>query len=271
MVEYEFERGEDSMDKLRIMTYNLRLNVDPSPNSWDERKSLIVDIIHRESPDIIGTQEPVFQQVQDLEELLPDYRWIGLGRRGGSKEEYMAIFYKKDRFKVIEYDHYWLSDTPETMGSITWDNACTRMVTWIRFLDRETGKQFYHLNTHLDHISEAARVQGAELIVKKCEELDESTPLILTADFNTGAKSDTHQVFLNKGNFIDTWDTATEHINPELGSFNDFKDPTGGDTRIDWILYRGNVQPGTIKIVNDIVDGRFPSDHFPIVVDVEIR
>src|SRR5690606_39768996 len=94
------------------------------------------------------------QQVQDLEELLPDYRWIGLGRRGGSKEEYMAIFYKKNRFKVIEYDHYWLSDTPETMGSITWDNACTRMVTWIRFLDRKTGKQFYHLNTHLDHISE---------------------------------------------------------------------------------------------------------------------
>src|SRR5690606_22450546 len=164
MVEYEFERGEDSMDKLRIMTYNLRLNVDPSPNSWDERKSLIADIIHRESPDIIGTQEPVFQQVQDLEELLPDYRWIGLGRRGGSKEEYMAIFYKKIRFKVIEYDHYWLSHTPETMGSIKCDNACSRIVTCTRLVDRKTGKILYHLHTHLVHISDASRDQGAELI-----------------------------------------------------------------------------------------------------------
>ncbi|MBW8349396.1 endonuclease/exonuclease/phosphatase family protein [Bacillus sp. IITD106] len=255
---------------LRIMTYNVRNDCDPPPNSWEERKGLIRDLIVRESPDIIGTQECKFNQVKDLDHLLEDYDWIGLGREGGSKSEFMTIFYKKSRFDVLEYNHFWLSDTPNVIASSTWGNDCTRMATWVHFLDKETNQSFYHLNTHLDHISEEARVKGAGLIVEQAEAFDSSIPLFITGDFNTVAKTDTHQVFLTKGSFIDTWDSASKRINEELGSFNNFDDATGGEGRIDWILYRGDVKAGVLKIVNDQVDGRFPSDHFPIVVDFEV-
>ncbi|MCR2823431.1 endonuclease/exonuclease/phosphatase family protein [Lederbergia panacisoli] len=254
---------------IRIMTYNVRNDCDAPPNSWNERKVLIRDLIKRESPDIIGTQECKFNQVQDLDELLEEYNWIGLGREGGSKGEFMAIFYKKSRFQVTEYDHFWLSDTPDVIGSSTWGNDCTRMATWVHFLDKRTNQSFYHLNTHLDHVSENARVKGSELIVKQSEAFDSSAPIFITGDFNTVAESDSHKVFL-KGDFIDTWDSAIERIHEELGSFNNFNDPTGGEGRIDWILYRGDVKVGTLKIVNDQINGRFPSDHFPIVVDIEI-
>lgn len=252
------------------MSYNLRNNSDVPPNSWKERKELILELLERESPDIIGTQELLHDQVQDMEDLLPEYDWIGLGRDGGSYGEYMAIFFKKSRLKVLEYNHIWLSDTPNIIGSSTWGNDCTRMATWIRFLDMESKKQFYHLNTHLDHMSENARVRGAELIINKSADFHSALPIIITGDFNTAAKSETHQVFLTKGNFIDTWDTATERINEKLGTFNNFNDPSGGKTRIDWILYRGDVKAGMIQIINDQTNGRFPSDHFPIMTDIQI-
>ncbi|MEK3890057.1 endonuclease/exonuclease/phosphatase family protein [Bacillus sp. FSL K6-3431] len=260
----------ENRKNLRIMTYNLRNNSDVPPNSWAERKELILELLQRESPDIIGTQECMYAQVQDMNTMLPEYDTIGLGREGGSNGEFMAIYFKKSRLEVLEYNHFWLSDTPDTIASCTWGNDVTRMVTWIRFLDLETGQQFYHLNTHLDHISVNARVKGAELIIKKVTSFDPELPIIITGDFNTESSSEPHQVFLEKGKFIDTWDAAIERINKDLGTFNDFKNPTGGKDRIDWILCRGNVKTGFIKIINDQPKGRFPSDHFPVMVDLEI-
>ncbi|MCM3110856.1 endonuclease/exonuclease/phosphatase family protein [Lederbergia lenta] len=258
----------DNRKNLRIMTYNLRNNSDVPPNSWAERKELILELLERETPDIIGTQECMYEQVQDMNTMLTNYDTIGLGRDGGSKGEFMAIFFKKNRLKVLAYNHFWLSDTPDTIASCTWGNDVTRMVTWIRFQDIETGQQFYHLNTHLDHISVNARVKGAELILKKVSTFNPDLPIIITGDFNTESGSEPHQVFLEKGTFIDTWDVATDRINKDLGTFNDFKDPTGGEERIDWILVRGNMQIGVIKIINDQVNGLFPSDHFPVMVDL---
>lgn len=261
----------DNPKKLRIMAYNLRNDGDLSPNSWVERKELILELLLRESPDIIGTQECVHEQIQDMNAMLPDYDVIGLGRNGGSKGEYTAIYFKKNRFKVLEYDHFWLSDTPDTIASCSWGNDVTRMVTWIRFLDRETDQQFYLLNTHLDHISERARKEAAKLIIKKVSDFNQALPIILTGDFNTDANTEPYRVLLEQGKFIDTWDTATSRINEELGTFNDFNDPTGGKERIDWILYRGSVETRMIKIINDQPEGQFPSDHFPVMVDLQIQ
>ena len=252
------------------MTYNVRCDFDAPPNSWNERRKLISEMLLRESPDIIGTQECLNYQVQDMASILPEYDWIGLGREGGSYGEYMAIFFKKDRFTALEYDHFWLSDTPATIGSSSWGNDCTRMATWVKFQDRQTGATFYHLNTHLDHISEEARVKGAELIIKKTDEFDADSPHIITGDFNTGTASDAHKIFLDKGNFIDAWDVAAETLNEELGTFNAFEDPSGGEDRIDWILIKGDVKTGLIKTIDDQTNGLFPSDHFPVVADIQI-
>lgn len=255
-------------DQLRVMTYNLRNNSDVPPNSWDERKGLIQELIQRENPDIIGTQEGLYPQVKDMDDLLPNYGWIGLGRDGGSNGEFMTIYYKKSRFDVLEYNHFWLSEKPETMGSISWDSGCTRMATWARLFDKVTKKSFYHLNTHLDHVSEEARIKGAEVIIQKVENFNSKLPIIVTGDFNTVAGLETHQTFINQGEFVDTWEDATERINEELGTFNGFQNPSGGEGRIDWILYRGDVSTESVKIVNDRPDGRFPSDHFPVIADL---
>ncbi|MEC1526258.1 hypothetical protein P9D43_30275, partial [Neobacillus niacini] len=135
-------------------------------------------------------------QVYDAADMLPEYDWVGLGREGGSKGEYTAIFFKKDRFKVMEYDHFWLSETPNVIGSTSWGNPVTRMVTWARFVDVKTNLQFYHMNTHFDHESSNARVKSAQLIIKKIDEFDPNLPIIVTGDFNENINTKPYEVFL---------------------------------------------------------------------------
>ena len=122
------------------MTFNLRYASNQPPNAWQAQRPVAKTLIESSNPDIIGTQEGLWQQVKDLEADLPDYAWIGLGRDGGSRGEFMAIYYRRARLKPLEFDHFWLSDTPDRIGSTTWGNTNRRMVTWVRFKDREAGK-----------------------------------------------------------------------------------------------------------------------------------
>jgi endonuclease/exonuclease/phosphatase family metal-dependent hydrolase len=259
---------------LEVMTYNLRYKntSDPSPHTWAERVPAIKRLINQEKPDIMGTQEVLYPQLLDLEEALPKYDWIGLGREGGSKGEYSAIFYNKSRYTPIEYDHFWLSDTPNVIGSMTWGNKITRMVTWAKFEDKKTSEQFYVVNTHFDHQSTNAREKSAELIKEKIKEFDAELPVLLTGDFNTGPDSVPHQSLTTEGAFDDLWDTAEVRINESLGTFNGFHDQTGGGQarRIDWVLGKGNVETHSIEIINEYKNGQFPSDHFPVLADVTL-
>src|SRR5687768_5268874 len=137
---------KDTATKLCVMTFNLRYASDKQPHAWPTRRPIMAECIRNSSPDLIGTQEGLFQQLKDIAADLPAYSWIGLGRDGGSRGEFMAVFYKKDRFEPLEFDHFWLSDTPTVMGSTTWGNTNRRMVTWVRFKDLQTNKQFYFFN-----------------------------------------------------------------------------------------------------------------------------
>ncbi|NYE03472.1 endonuclease/exonuclease/phosphatase family metal-dependent hydrolase [Bacillus niacini] len=258
---------------LKVMTYNVKNSADvlPPPHSWEERKELIKELIQLESPDLLGTQECLVGQVYDAAEILPDYDWVGLGREGGSKGEYTAIFFKKDRFKVLEYDHFWLSETPNVIGSTSWGNSITRMVTWARFVDVKTNLQFYHMNTHLDHESSNARVKSAQLMIKKIAEFDPKLPILVTGDFNEDIHSKPYEVFLKEGALSDTWNMTNLRENEELGTFNDFQDPPGGKERIDWILVQGNITTESVGIVATHPNGRFPSDHYPVVANVYMK
>lgn len=258
-------------EKYRIMTYNVRNNFDPPPDSWEERKKLVGKILDREMPDMLATQECSYRLVCDLHAIMQGYDWIGMGREGGSKDEFVAIFYKKDRFEVKEYNHFWLSATPNVIGSVTWGHVIPRMATWIRFRDRKTNRQFYHINTHLDHQSSEAREKSARLIRDKATTFDTELPIILTGDFNTGTDSGPYKLLVNEGGFTDTWNTAERNVNKALGTFNNFKDGTGGKVRIDWILIRGKASVKMIKIADDTYDGQFPSDHFPVIVDLILQ
>lgn len=266
------KNGQTSEVNLKVMTYNLRYlnNNDPSPHTWAERLPAIKKLIRMERPDIIGTQEVLYQQLKDLNDSLPDYKWIGLGREGGNKGEYSAIFYNENRYSPLEYNHFWLSDTPNVIGSKSWGNSIPRMVTWAKFLDKQSNQQFYVVNTHFDHQSAEAREKSAELIIKEIKAFDAELPVVLTGDFNTSPDSLPHQTLTRDGEFDDLWDTAKVRMNENLGTFNGFRDPTGGgpERRIDWVLAKGNVVANTFEILDYYKNGQFPSDHYPVIVDL---
>ncbi|MBZ5497424.1 MAG: endonuclease/exonuclease/phosphatase family protein [Acidobacteriia bacterium] len=251
---------------LRVMTFNLRYAGSKPPNSWSERWPVMRNCIRRLAPDLIGTQEGLYAQLKDLAADLSDYEWIGLGREGGSRGEFMAVFYRRDRFEPLTYDHFWLSDTPAVIGSSTWGNTNRRMVTWVRFRERSTGREFYFWNTHLDNDIELARQKGAALIVERVDQLRTDLPVLLTGDFNSAAgSSKPYEILVKDGGFADTWSLAREHVNEKLNTFNGFKPPVEGGSRIDWILVRGAVAVEKIEIVTYSENGQTPSDHFPVV------
>lgn len=254
-------------DSLVVMTYNLRYASAQPPNAWLDRRPLMRDCIRGLLPDLIGTQEGVYSQLKELAADLPEYEWLGLGRDGGSRGEFMAIYYKRARFEPLEYDHFWLSDTPDVVGSTTWGNSNRRMVTWIRFKDRTTNQEFYLLNTHFDHQIQGAREKSAKLIRERVAKLNPALPIILTGDFNaTAGDNPAYDVLVGDGYFTDTWKAAAERKgDPTLNTFNGFKPAVHDSQRIDWILTHGAVETATIQIIDFAQDGQYPSDHFPLV------
>ena len=250
---------------LRVMAFNLRYKGgDKAPNDWASRLPVAVEQIQLERPDLIGTQEGLYSQLVDLERELEGYRWVGQGREGGSHGEFMAIFYRVDRLELLEFDHYWLSDTPEVVGSKSWGNGVVRMTTWARFLDHETGEKFVHVNTHFDHRVEEARVKSAELMAKRVERFGRRR-VILTGDFNcTGGASDAWRALVEDGPYEDSWDTAAER-GPSLNTFHGWGPPQEGARRIDWILHRGALSTLSTKVCTYGRDGIWPSDHFPVL------
>jgi len=261
--------GEDT---LRVMSFNVRYASTNQPNAWADRRPIMKDCLREMNPDIIGTQETLYLQVNDLAEDFPEYDWIGLGREGGSHGEFMAVFYRKARFKPLEYDHFWLSDTPDRIGSATWGHENRRMVTWIKFLDRKTNRQFYFFNTHLDHRVQLAREKGAALIRERIAGLNTTLPIILTGDFNAAGGNNKAYSILTDDNFLtDTWTSAKTRRNETVGTYNDFKKAVEGAPRIDWILTRNGVVADSTEIVTFARDGKFPSDHFPVIATLRFE
>jgi len=179
-------------DELQVMSYNLRFASTNRPNAWPDRRPLMRELVQSASPDIIGTQEGLFGQLNDMAVDLPDYTWIGVGRDDGrEKGEFMAVFYRKSRLQPLSTNYFWLSDTPEVPGSTTWGNKNRRMVTTLKFHDRAANKDFYLLDTHFDHEVQIAREKSAELVRKRVEGLGTNLPILLIGDFNAAVKPGT--------------------------------------------------------------------------------
>jgi endonuclease/exonuclease/phosphatase family metal-dependent hydrolase len=213
----------------------------------------------------------VYPQLRDLAADLPGYEWIGLGRDGGSRGEFMAAFYRKGRLEPLAFDHFWLSDTPDVMGSKTWGPSLARMVTWVRFRDRLNNLEFYLFNTHFDHQMQEARERSAELVRRRVAALEPDVPVLLLGDFNAAAGANrVHTILTGDGFFVDTWDVAGERGGEGIGTFNDFKSIVPDGPRIDWILVRGDVSVDRTAIIPFQRDGQFPSDHFPVVTRVRL-
>jgi len=256
---------------LTVMTYNLKFASFNPPNAWPQRRPLMRELIEKIAPDVFGTQEGLYGQLQDIAADLPAFQWIGLGRDGGSRGEFSAVFYRTARLEPLAFDHFWLSDTPAVMGSKTWGPKLPRMVTWVKFRDRQTKREFFFVNTHLDHQVQEAREKGARLIRERVAAFDAKLPVLLVGDFNAaGGNNKAYDILTDDKFFTDTWTTARERVNEGIGTFNSFKAIEKDGPRIDWILGRGEVAADRTEIVTFSLDGQFPSDHFPLVAKLRL-
>lgn len=251
---------------LRVMSFNVRVPVESDgPNRWEARRDIMVRTIREQHPDLLGTQELHQEQGNYIVGKLPAYTWFGIDRRGGHSDEHMGVFYRKDRLTLKDSGNFWLSDTPDVPGSISWGHPLPRMVTWALFEDKATHRTFYYYNTHLPYREqdEPARTKGAQEIVGKLAKLPANAPFILTGDLNTEPTSPTYAVLAKA--LTDTRTVAPKVEGPEKTFHNFTGQPTD---HIDFIFERG-FSPTYFATVTTQQDGRYPSDHFPVVTDLE--
>lgn len=259
-------------DQLHLLSFNLRFaGGNPSPHTWEERRPLVENVLKREKPTVLFTQEGLYGQLQDVLDDLDGYDWIHLGRLGGSQSEATAIFWNTKRLKVIAYDHLWLSDTPLLIGSKGWGNNVVRMLTWVRFQDLETGKEFYTVNNHFDHQSENARQLGAQMNVDVIAPwVEEGLPVVSAGDFNQVPGSLTYQILVD-GGLVDTMLEAEEQVTPVYGTWNGWDPvPTEEERRIDWIMATPGIRIRKAAVNTYSRHGLTPSDHWPVQALIEL-
>ena len=189
-------------DELKIISFNIRYNswndID-GENRWSNRRDAVVQMIREEHPAAIGLQEALIDQLLYLDSCLPQYRRVGVGRDDGKEGgEFMAIYYDTARLELLSGVTWWLSETPET-PSKGWDAACYRTATKVGFRDRESGKTFVYLNTHLDHVGRVARAEGAKFIAARVESDCYNIPVILGGDMNSTIDDTIFNAFYNVG------------------------------------------------------------------------
>jgi endonuclease/exonuclease/phosphatase family metal-dependent hydrolase len=256
---------------LIVATYNIRFdNPADGPDAWPHRRDAMAQFIAGEQWDVFGMQEALHSQIQDLQQRLPQYAWVGVGRDDGRQGgEFSPIFYRADRFELLHSGTFWLSPTPEQPGSRGWNAAFPRVCTWAKLRDRKTQIAFGVLNTHFDHEGEEARLRSAELLRGTAEELlADCKHVILMGDLNAEIDEPPLRALLAPRTDAAawSWDEASaiaKQSSGPSGTFNGFKEvPTEG--RIDFILLRGWTVDRH-QVLDPRVEGRFLSDHFPVV------
>lgn len=256
------------------MTYNIRYdNPEDSLNSWAERKSFLSSQIDFNHPDIIGMQEVMANQLHFLDSVLTDYNFVGVGREDGqSKVEFNPIFYNAFKFIVIEQGTFWLSDTPDSI-SVGWDAALPRICTYALLHHHSSDRDIWVFNTHFDHVGEQARLYSADIIMQRIDSLtaNRSAPIILMGDFNTTNYDtpDTHP-FMNAKLADSKFLSKEQPTYGPHGTFNNFEILKPATQRIDYIFVSEKISVLKYGVLTDSRNGKFPSDHFPVLIEVEL-
>jgi endonuclease/exonuclease/phosphatase family metal-dependent hydrolase len=266
----------EPLASLRVMTFNIRnSNAKDGDNHWQHRKELFAQTVRDFNPDLLGTQEVLADQYDALVTLFPEYNAVGVARDDGKRSgEWSAIFYRKSRFDQLDAGNFWLSETPDEVGSRSWDSACTRICTWARLRDKVSGKEFLYANTHWDHEGKVARLEAAKLIRKRLPLLAKGSPVILMGDFNCIEDDEPYRMLTNSVGeagvpLVDSYRVVHPQRTPEEASFHGFKGKIAG-SRIDWILHTPNFKATAAEIVRP-KSGRLPSDHYPVTAILELE
>jgi endonuclease/exonuclease/phosphatase family metal-dependent hydrolase len=259
--------------ELNVMTFNIRLNTaSDSLNAWPYRKDKVASEVLFHRVHLLGVQEALHDQMQDLQERLPLYRSVGGGRDDGKTNgEYSAIFFDTSRLQLLQSRMFWLSETPEVPGSRGWDAAITRIVTWAKFKDKKTGKQFFAFNTHFDHIGEVARRESAKLVLKRVQEIAGNSPVVFTGDFNSRPSDEPIRVILDTANPLHLEDSKEKSLAPHYGptgTFNAFQARERDNDPIDYIFVKGKWRVLSHATISESWNGRFASDHFAVMASL---
>ncbi len=255
---------------ITVASYNLRYNTpNDGVNAWPNRKEMVKGLIQYHEFDVFGTQEVLRGQLEDLAEL-KEFAFLGKGRDDGKQAgEHSAIFYKKDRFKVLDSGDFWLSETPEVPGK-GWDaTCCNRICSWAKFQDLKTKKQFYFFSVHFDHQGVKARQESGKLMVRKIKEIAGKTPAVLVGDFNS--TPETEQIKALQTILQDAHDVTKQPPYGPEGTFNSFKFDAPMDKRIDYIFVSKDFDVLKYGVLTDAKEQRYPSDHQPVVAKVVLK
>ena len=262
---------------LRVMSFNIRYdNPADGINAWPNRKDWVAALIRYHAADVVGVQEALAPMLAELDARLPAFARVGVGRTDGKERgEFSPIYYRTDRLALREWGTFWLSPTPEAIGSKGWDAAIERIATWARVHDRRTGCGLLLLNTHFDHMGERAREESARLIRRRLDSLAGGIPIVMTGDLNAAPSSSAYRTLVRdtiagRAPLHDAFiSTRTPHYGP-TSSWNAFRAIESG-RRIDYVLVSPSVTVESHAIISDSWDGRFPSDHLPVIASVSHR
>lgn len=254
---------------LSVMTYNIKLDYPKEgENSWTNRKPFLINQIKFYEPDVLGVQEAMPNQMKEMDSLLEDYSYVGVGRDDGKDSgEYSAIFYKKDNLKVLESSTFWLSETPQKV-SMGWDAVCNRVCTYALFKNKRTKQKFWVFNTHFDHVGEIARKASAILLIQKIKELNtKNLPVILMGDFNLEPESE--NITYITTHLKDSKEVSLSKPFGPSGTFNGFNFHEPVTRRIDYIFVSSKIKVNTHAVLSDNWDCKYPSDHLPVYVKLQ--
>lgn len=264
--------------ELTVATFNLRYSIEKNHKfdstkgeDWQRRGPVAAALTRFHEFEIFGVQEALLHQLEDFSIWLPGYKYVGVGRDDGKKEgEHTAVFYQTARFRVLDHGDFWLSETPEK-PSMGWDGTCChRMCTWVHFEDMQSGKKFYFFNTHFDHQAVVARKESAKLILSKINEIAEDKPVIFMGDLNGDHNSDWYKSLEESDLLSDTY-KQVEDPYAVNGSFNGFGRRTSSKSIIDHVFVTKHFQTTKWGILTDTYHGKFPSDHFPVMVKLKVN
>lgn len=259
----------------RVMTFNIRYdNPGDGENAWKHRRQMVFDLIDYYSPHLVGLQEALHHQLIDLEKALPEYQWVGAGRDDGvNAGEFSAILIHRESFRIKGQGTFWLSENSRQPG-IGWDAACNRVATWVELTDTLNDHTIFHFNTHFDHIGEKARLNGAKLLTDRIGKTPQNSSIILTGDFNCTEDSEPYKIItetMGPRRMIDGYYKSESKPYGPKSTWSGFT--TGGviNRRIDYIFVSQEFAVVDYHIITDSWFGRFPSDHLPVVITIELN
>ena len=253
----------------RLISYNIRYDTPADGvNAWTLRKAAVAELLHKHAPDIFGVQEALPHQIGDLAAALPDYGWLGVGRDAGGGGEGVPLFYRKDRFTLLQSATFWLSETPDS-PSRGWDAALNRICSYGQFEEKTGQQRLWVINCHFDHAGPTARLESVRLVLSQIETINpDAEPLVLMGDFNT--EPDSPSIILLKQHLSDSRDSSRSPPSGPSGTFSGFAVEGAVTRRIDYLFTepQGPVEVLQHAVLDDANAGRYPSDHLPVSVRI---